>query len=545
MAIQYRQLQAPALIDTNVPDSGGAQAAQALAGAFKQFENTVNPYNTQFQAKRGEMAGAEAGADDLFGKKDAKGNPVVDEKGKKAKDFNRGFTQLSVYAQAYNNAALRSYTIQAEADMETTAARLQVEAADPETFSTKFAAVRDSVLKEAPPEARATLNELYTKRLAAGTVALVQAEAVARKNQGRADLSDGIQMATDRIAQLSAAGDPAKHFEAEEEELKLQMMIEGARNDGTITPIEAEAAHKQSQRAITQQTVTARFRNELENPYGDPIEFIERLKKANKTSNALLPDEEEKLVNSLLSDLQEHNSLKSAGAAQEAAEVKARFAAGDRQATTDLLSGQLTQRKLLEMVRKQELSPEVARTLLNELQTGDAGVDDARTKAMLEIDLLNYTREDILGTPGLSWGTKAELITKLEKQKEGWEGQPRAQHARDLIDGALGIIPGTFMAALTDDQKTQRYQARVSWYDEVSALPPAERESKAISVAQDVIGRYIRKNKSAEAQDLRDAKARRIAKLPSTSGAERAKLEEQIAELDKKIAAAEAEAARK
>lgn len=546
MAVQYRQLQAPAELSVGSQDSGGAQKAAALADAFKHFERGVSSFVEPIIAKQGQEAGAAAGMQDAFGKKDANGNPVLDKDGKPVKDFKRGLLQFNTYSKAYNNAALRSYTIRAQTDAETTAARLQIENPDPQAFITKFAAARDAVLKEAPPEAREALNEMYTQRLSAGAQQLTQAQAVARREQGRTDVSEGIQMATDRIGQQLASNDPRQHALADEEQVKLNLMIDGAKNDGTLTPIEAEAVRKQSQKAITQETVTARFRTELDNPYGDPIGFIQRLKEANKTSAALLPAEEEKLVNSLLSDLREHNSLESAKNTAAAAEEEARMEAGDRQATADLLSGQLTQGKLLDMVRKQTLKPATARTLLNELQGGDAGVDDPRAAAMIEIDLLNYTREDILSTPGLKWSTKADLILKLEKQKEGWENQPRAQHARDLIDGALGIIPGTIMAGLTDDQKTQRYQARVAWYDEINALPAAERESKAITVAQDVVGRYIRKNKSAEAQALRAARARKVAKLADISGKEeRAKAEKQIAQYDKDIAAAEAEAARK
>lgn len=549
MAVQYRQLQAPTLIDTNVPDSGGAQAAESLANAFKHFETGIGNFNTQLQTKRGEEAGQAAGSEAQFGKRDASGKLIPDEKGKSVKDFNRGLTQFSAYAKAYNNAALRSYVIRSQTDAETTAARLQVEnSEDPEAFVTKLSAARDAVVKAAPSEARAALNEMYTQRISSGAAQVTQAAMVAARNTSRTDVSEGIARSTDRIAQLLASNDPAKHAEADEEQVKLDLMIAGARNDGTLTAIETEAVRKQSHAAITQQTVTARFRNELQNPYGDPIGFIQRLKEANKTSNALLPAEEEKLVNSLLSDLQESNSLASAAASQEAAETKARFAVGDRQATADLLSGQLTQRRLLSMVQKQELSPEVARTLLNELQTGDSGVDDSRVAFDVRTNLLRYTEEEIASMPGLKWSTRGDLLIKRREESQGWKGTQAAREGENRIDRALGIVPGTMIQTLSDEVKTQRNQALTEWYNEVDKLPAAERQGAAISTSEDVIGRYIRKAKSAQAQDLSEARARYISRAgdPGQMGTEeRKKYEARLAKYDSDIATAQAEAARK
>lgn len=529
-------------------DSGGAQKALALADAFKHFEKSGFAFVEPILAKQGQEAGAAAGMQDAFGKKDANGNPILDEKGKPVKDFKRGLLQFNTYSKAYNNAALRSYTIHAQTDAETTAARLQVENPDPQAFIAKYAAARDAVIKEAPPEARESLNEMYTQRLSAGAQQLTMAQAVARREQGRTDVSEGVQMATDRIGQLMATNDPVKHALADEEQVKLNMMIDGAKNDGTLTAIEAEAVRKQSQRAITQETVTARFRNELDNPYGDPIGFIQRLKEVNKTSEALLPAEEEKLVNSLMSDLQEHNSLASAGRTAAAAAEKARLEAGDRQATADLLSGQLKRSTLLDMVRKQNLSPEVARTLLNELQTGDPGVDDSKTAFDVKTNLLHYTEQDIASMPGLKWTTRGELLLKRREEAQGWKGTQSAREGENRIDRALGIVPGTMIQTLSDEVKTQRNQALTEWYNEVEKLPAAERQGAVINTAEDVIGRYIRKANSAKAQDLSDAKARYITRAgdPSTMGTEeRKKYDARLSKYDADISAAQAEAARK
>lgn len=541
MVVQYRQLQAPALIDTTMTDTGAAQAAESLASAFKHFETGIGNFNTQLQTKRGQEAGQAAGADAQFGQRDANG--------KTSKDFNRGLTQFSAYAQAYNNAALRSYVVRSQTDAETTATRLQLEnPEDAEAFVTKFSAARDAVVKAAPAEARAALNEMYTQRLASGAAQVTQAQITAQRNSSRSDVSEGIAQSTDRIARALASNDPAQHVQADEEQVRLNLLIDGAHNDGTLTASEAASVRKQTQKAITQQTVTARFRNELENPYGDPVGFIQRLKEMNKTSEALLPAEEDKLVDSLLSELRESNSLTSAASTAQRAQEKARFEVGDREATAALLSGQLTQRTLLSMVRSQDLSPEVARTLLNELQTGDPGVDDSRVAFDVKTNLLQYSEQDIASMPGLKWTTRGDLLLKRREEAQGWKGTQAAREGEARIDRALGIVPGTMIQTLPDEVKTQRNQALTEWYNEVEKLPAAERERSVINTSEDVIGRYIRKAKSVEAQDLASAKASYIKRAgdPGQMGTEeRKKYDARVSKYDADIAAAQAEAARK
>jgi len=534
--IEYRQLQSPALIDTAIPDSGDAQAAQSLAHAFKTFETGLSGLNEQFQAKRGAQVGAAAGAEANFGKPGGK-------------DFNRGFLQNTAYAEAYNNAATRSYAIRAQADAEDTAARLQVEAnKDPHAFQATFGAVRDAVIKNAPAEARPALIEIYNKRLTEGVANLSHAQAQEAQSQARTDVSEGIQRSTDRIALLRASNDLDKHDEADVEQQKLGLLIDSARRDGTLTPIEADAAHKQSQKAITQQTVTARFRDELANPYGDPIGFIKRLKEVNKTSNALLPAEEEKLVDSLLSDLRESNGMAEYDIRKAKQEEHMRFEVGDRNATSDLLAGRLTQKKLYDLTQSQNLSPEVARTLYNELQKGDPGIDDSRVAFDVRTNLLHYSEQEIASMPGLKWGTRGDLLLKRREEAAGWKGTQAAREGEARIDRALGIVPGTMIQTLPDDVKTQRNQALTEWYNQVELLPPAERQGAVISKSEEVIGTYIRKAKSIEAQDLARAKANFIKRAgdPNALGKEeRKKYDERLNRYDSDITAAQAEAARK
>lgn len=529
MAIRYRDLASPALIDTGFESSGTAETANTLASSLKAFEGVTAQIGTNLQAQRGQTEGAAAGA---------AGNPTT----------KKGFLQGTAYSQAYNNAALRSYAVTAEADAEDNAARLEAEAGtDPEKFKATFGARRDETIKNAPPEARGILNDIYNRRLGAGVARLGAAQVEEYQKAGRGIVAEGVARSVDRIANWHASDDPAQHALADEEQLKMQMLVDGAVADGTLTRSEARAAQTGAQRAIVAQTVEARFSKELDNPYGDPVKFITRLKDYNKTSEALPPAEEAKLEDALWTALRERNARTAATHAADAAEEKARYEAGDREATSALLSGTLTQKQLLRMVDSSNLQPSVARTLLNELHTGEPGVDDPKVAFSTRVNLLNYSDQDIATMPGLTWKTRGDLILKKREEEQGWKGTQAAREAADRIDRALGIVPGTMVAALSPAQRTQRERALTDWYNTVDALPPEERQLAVIDSAETVVKKFIRNSNVEKAQKQRDnleAYKTRAGDVSKMGKSQKAEYDAEIKRREAAIAAAEAEAMR-
>lgn len=530
MALQYRQLQAPEQLNTNIPDNGAASAAESLARVFKQASDTSAQIGTKIAQTRGAAAGSQQGAT---------GDPK----------FQNGFFRYSAYSEAYNNAAMRSYSIKAQADAEDTSARLQVEAGtDASAFQASFGKVRDETLKAAPPEARGMLADMFNQHMGEGLKNVMTARALEVRNNDRTDLAEGMARSTERIGNLQGKDDPAYQSQIDEEQVKLSMMIDGAQKDGTLSDIEAAALHTNAQHAITQQTVVSRFQAVLDNPYGDPVGFIERLHAANEKDQILLPKEKAQLEEHLLATLREKNSLASAASEAARRAEAARYEAGDRNATADLLSGTLTERKLLTAVTSQDLKPEVARTLLNELQKGDSGVDDSEEAFAVKTDLLHYTESDIATNSKLSWKTRGEMILKRRELADGWRGTQAAREGEARIDRALGIVPGTIIQLLPDDVKKQRQQALTNWYNVVDGMAPADRQNNVIGMADEMARQYIRKNKSTEAGDQRRIKQRYIETNKGGVGLSpeaKKSYDAQLSKYDANIATAEAEAARK
>lgn len=496
MAERYRDLVRPALVDLSArtTPSGGDQAAESLAAALSSFSRQTGSLAATFAAQEGARQGAEAGATD---------DP----------EFRQGLRSLSAFGRAYNDAALRSYAIRAEKDLNETAARLEAEAGtNPEAFREAMDDVRKSVLEEAPLEARSTLDGLYTQRMGAGLARIQTALTAEIRAEDRELVNEQIGNLTEATAYLRAQDEPEAYKQSLIEEGKLVSLLDGALADGTISKAEHRTAIRKAQKGIIRETVVARFRNELSSPYGDPIGFIEDLKEANRTEQSLTPEEEQQLEGLLFAELREHNALRSARRAEDDAAAVMAEEEADRFYTGKMLAGDLTTRELYDGVTAGNLAPAVARTLNNELQSGAGVVSDQERLFRYETNLLSYTEEDIARDTSLSWSDRSRLIQKLQTEKTTWKGTQKAREAFDRIDRALGILPGSDPDRMSEAELRQRDEALTQLYDAVDALPPEEREAALFTEADRVIKTVIRERAGQEKTEWE----RRLTELEQT-----------------------------
>lgn len=286
-ATSYRDLQRPTLLETGISQGNAGLAATRLADTFKEFENIGLQVGGQMRADQGQREGAAAGSDP---------------------QFRKGFLATTAYGQAYNNAALRSYLIQQEADADETAARLEMDAGtDPEKFKATFGAVKEKVMLEADPLARPFLEEAYTRRLTSGSIRLMEAQNTEIRNEQRMTTKMGIVNSVERIGRLRNT-DPVM---ADEEKQKLMLMLEGAQNDGTYSPAEITAMRREAETGLIAQEISGQFAKVFDEG-GDPGAFIEKLKKSNAESEALTTDEENQVVDKLFAEWRERNAVTAA-----------------------------------------------------------------------------------------------------------------------------------------------------------------------------------------------------------------------------------------
>jgi len=488
MATRYRDLQRPTLIDVAArsTSSGASEAASALANSLASFSrtgfNTLAPIVERNLIK----SGAEAGAATT-------GTP----------EFK---STLTAYGRAYNNAALRSYAIRSEIDLDENAARVEAQAGtNPEAFRAAMEEMQKGVISEAPPEAQGILKDMYNQRTGDGLARIQTALANELRAEDQKLVEEQISRLTDKVAFLRSQDTPEAHAQSVEEEAKLFILLDAAVNDGTISAAQGRMARHAAEQGIIAETVMARFKNELEDPYGDPIRFIQDLKEVNRTAESLSPEEEAKLENSLLAELRDRNALESARRSQMAAEAQARYDAGDREATTAMLAGELTQRGLLDRIRNDSISPAIARTLLNEIQSSTAAPkSDPETLFNVSTNVLDYSELDLATMQKLTWEDRGKMIEKRRDEINSWKSTQNAKEAFGRIDRALGLVPGVMNQLLSDSERRARDTARTQLFDQIDALPPKERDAAVIPASREVIRTVISTNAGIKADKARE-----------------------------------------
>ncbi len=498
MAERFRDLVRPALIDVGARStpSGGAEASLALAQSLSSFSRVAGNVAFAQSTKRGTEEGAAV-----------EGTP----------EFKTGLRALTAYGQAYNNAALRSYAIRVETDLTEQATRLEIEAGtNPESFRDAMTEMRKAVLEEAPVEAHALIGQVYDQRTGEGLGRIQGKLAAELRAEDRILGNEQTNQFIENIALFRAQDTIEAHERSQQEEIKLDMLINSMVADGTISEVEGEVFRRDTMRQVISETVKARFDNELSSPVGDPIGFIKDLKELNRTGEVLPPEDEDALVVELFGMLQERNALRNARASEETASVDARFEAGDRDMTIAVLSREAGTNQLIEAMADDRLRPARGLTLFNVLTSGSPAKSDPKTLAMYEINLLSYDEEDILTEPGLTWDDRSTLVRRRDTEAKGWKGTQRAREAFDRVDRELGIVAGTPVRMLSDDELRARERALTQLYDVIEALPPEEREAAIFEETERVVRDIRRVAATTELIKARETLAEEVAIDPES-----------------------------
>lgn len=476
--VDYRQLQSPEQVRTDLPDSGAAARAQALGSLFKEFEGVAGEQYTKAQTTAGSLAGAAAGAT---------GHPA----------YREGLARFTAYSQAFNNAATGAYAIQAQTQADEAATRLRVQANNnPDTFRTTYSAVRDSVLKSAPAEAVPMLTELYNKHLAAGLAAVSGDQATEQLAVARQEYDWGIDKQVSRVATLMGSADPHDHMLAMDEQTKLSIMIDGSKNAGLHSEAEAAAMHVNAMRAITGQVFSTQVDRELADPKGDVVTLMDNFRAAHvanladKNQPPILAEAEfQKLMADANQKIREWHLTYDLAKGNAKSAEQVRFEAGDVKYTGMLLDGSLTPRMLAAAEKSGDLKPETARSLSDRLSLGTVTHSNPLTlmRALQDPNLPGKTPEEIASTPGLSNADMVKVGQEAQRQRNNWEGTQQAKDAISSISVALKVPPGTPQGALSDLEKTAVANATLDFKTRINALPPEQRAGAYQSVAQEVV----------------------------------------------------------
>lgn len=491
-APDYRQLQSREEVRTDLPDNGAAAHAAALGSLFKEFEGASAHVYQQAAGHAGELAGAAAGAT---------GSP----------GYKQGLERFTAYGRAFNNAATGAYAVQAEAQADDSAARLRVQSNNnPDTFGTTYSAVRDAVLKTAPADAVPMLTELYNKRLATGLAAIRGDQLTQQQTLQRQTYDEGVSRLTSRVAILQGSSNSQDQLSAQDEHVKLSLLIDGGVKAGLYSEAEGRAMNINAMRTITAQVFQTQVDKELSKPDGDVINLLENFRNAHQANLSnpneapiLSEPEFQKLMGDATTKIREQNLLISMNKREGKTAEQLRWEEGDKQYTSLAFQGKLTDRLLDAATRSGDLKPETARTLHAMINGGGgpAKSDPASyARAVHDPNFLDFTGQDIANLPGVSVSDKLALVKEQDRRKANWEGTQSIRDAKSTISNALRILPGTPTASLTDDQRRALGNATQEFIQTMNGLDPAKRDGSASSVAQTVIKHMEQQGHEANAK---------------------------------------------
>lgn len=536
-APDYRDVQAPMQVDTNLPNNEAAQRAEALRSAFQEFEGVGGNAFNQLAQRYGALAGAKSGAT---------GHP----------QYKTGLESLTTWGRAFNNSATAAYAVEAEAQADDAAARLRVQAnGDPAVFAKTYAAVRDGVLKNAPALAQPVLQEIYNKHLADGIGALSGEQAQQQRQTQRDIMQIGVQRQVSRAATLAASADPQDQAHARVEEQKLMMLIEGGVKNGVFTQAEGDAMRFNSVRAMTEQTFMMQVDKTIADPNGDIVGLLDKFRQMHleNLSNTKEPvifseDEYDKLSMTAKQKVIQNNMAQALARRDGRNAQLAKFQDGDRTYTARMLAGTLTFKELSDGVAAGDITPEVGRALKTAMINRNEE-PKSNPAAVLKVstspDFLDMSDRDIAATPGVNAADALKLITERDRRNNTWEGSQQAKDARAVIMNALKLPKGPALMFTTEQQKAAS-NALIDFTARMNKLDPAQRQHEAMTVAQQVV-------KDAEDNQLRASIAayqqslQRMAKEngPGTDAYDAAAYEKTVQYFEQKIQQAQRQLAGK
>ncbi len=498
--VDYRQLQSPVqpLTPDELPNTGRAQEAEALAGLFKSFSNTTNNLGIQVGKTKGEQA---AGADASSGNI----------------NFKSGIARYTAYGEAYNNAAARSYLIETSVTADSQAAQLQIEAnKNPDTFRTTFSAARDATLKHVPIEAQKEVADMYNTHLAQGLANVTAAHQQDIVDRQRSLVDVDIGVSTNKIGKLQAdamiTGNPTSMAMATDENNKLFLRIQGAVNSGTISQVEADGRIAAAHRTIFENTWTSQFEHELQtNP--DPqaaLKIIDKFQAANRNNAVLSEDEEHKLTLRMFTDLKEQNLVVAKLKSLNKTDEQTKYDNGDKLFTGLYLTGQLTEAALAKGVANSDVRPERA-TALVQLMKNAAVQAKSSPEAILKLktdpQFLDKTDIEIASTPGVNATDALKAIDERDKRNNSYEGTQEFKDGVAAINRALKITPGP-TGLLSDADRKRQTDALGDYHDAVKNTDPAKRTVNMSTLAQQAIEHANTRAAAADLQTYIDGKAR-------------------------------------
>jgi len=161
---------------------------------------------------------------------------------------------------------------------------------------------------------------------------------------------------------------------------------------------------------------------------------------------------------------------------------------GQRELTLSFLKGEEVD--LVAALEADDISDSWALTHREDAARRGPSHDRPDIRAFYELNLLDYSEEEIMEDDDLTYATRATLVDtrrELQEDQGNWRNTQQGQEAARRIKTAVGLPDGFVVQGMQGSMLREANEALTEFYNEVEGLPLEQRVIKAPEIADRIV----------------------------------------------------------
>ena len=468
-------------------------------------------------AQRGQQILSQSLTDKLssfFGAAEAIATPLIQEKAQRAAfnaDEYERKSRWTIYGKAYNNAADAKYAADSAFDARIKAADLAAaNPYSPKEFMKMYSEAAKPAIENAPTsDLQKVVEKTYRDYGAKAYEKILSASLTkSRNDQSKSYAGFAEVLRNDYLAAVSN-GDEG---EAADVALKLTQL----QNSAVANKFISEGEVASFNRTLLVDGYSTREMS-LFSQSDDKLKYMRDFRK--RDHPMLSEEQQDKLYGSMMTSIKSENAMASSLRAEEERIEEEERQAKVEEYDSQYVSGTLDQNQLDSDLANGSINIAIYEKYSQKANDPGAKYDNTATQLRVISYMSDYSKQDILDLPDITNKTKMDLIAEQKRylEEEGkWTATINGLEARDRVRRKFNILSDTLMAKIDFTGRTMREfdETYRKFFDRVQALPPEEREMKALQIADQVINEYdhTKAKQRVEAEQERKRKEEEEAK---------------------------------
>lgn len=412
-----------------------------------------------------------------------------------------------LFWEQYNKTGLAAHgaalETQINTSMEAIAMKHTRDAAGYKEATDKF---KEEILKVASAPLRNAVENLVVKQQGSYINAIEKDTIAFHRKQNLADLEKAGRD-TKRAGEAAARhGRVDDVLAARERYVNLQDFALGTGLD----PAQRDKNIEAFDLALNKEVIMGGFDRAMRQSDRSAVAYIESFRAS--TDTGLSPEEQLEVTKSMLAELGRDQSLETTVINHENTLRTERWRIGESQLAFDMLTNQLGPDDVITALAHDRVSPEFARKIEQRAIEGPPFSDPIQLYQYM-LDPTAFEVVDIAFDNTVNADDRLKVLTKRQEvldDQEGWRNSQNGIEGVRRIDNEFGFKGGQ-NAAFADPARVRRAgRVLTEYYERVESLPPEQRESKAVEIADQLIG----SEKTVDKQKQLDAVNKRIEKNP-------------------------------